>query len=127
MVVPKSVVVKKFKFCFFFSSRRRHTRSLRDWSSDVCSSDLVEDRGDGLGQFLWPRQQGHDGKWFGFDQKILSKKRAQYEKLGQIIQFRAQYYNDPNSTEGSGINREFFQYYEPKKLTRQSGRWFIGN
>src|SRR5260221_10375442 len=27
--------------CFFFSSRRRHTRSLCDWSSDVCSSDLV--------------------------------------------------------------------------------------
>src|SRR6267378_6503251 len=26
-------------FVFFFSSRRRHTRSLRDWSSDVCSSD----------------------------------------------------------------------------------------
>src|SRR5438874_13822736 len=25
---------------FFFSSTRRHTRSLRDWSSDVCSSDL---------------------------------------------------------------------------------------
>src|SRR5699024_12193887 len=28
------------RFCFFFSSRRRHTRSKRDWSSDVCSSDL---------------------------------------------------------------------------------------
>src|SRR5207247_5343395 len=27
-------------FSFFFSSRRRHTRSTRDWSSDVCSSDL---------------------------------------------------------------------------------------
>src|SRR5260221_9674865 len=27
-------------FLFFFSSRRRHTRSLCDWSSDVCSSDL---------------------------------------------------------------------------------------
>src|SRR3712207_6883531 len=27
-------------FCFFFSSRRRHTRYWRDWSSDVCSSDL---------------------------------------------------------------------------------------
>src|SRR5207249_6789225 len=26
---------------FFFSSRRRHTRSKRDWSSDVCSSDLT--------------------------------------------------------------------------------------
>src|SRR5207247_5188682 len=30
-------------FYFFFSSRRRHTRSTRDWSSDVCSSDLVSD------------------------------------------------------------------------------------
>src|SRR5205814_2831510 len=30
---------------FFFSSRRRHTRCLSDWSSDVCSSDL---------QLLWP-------------------------------------------------------------------------
>src|SRR5690606_12768096 len=27
--------------CFFFSSRRRHTRFSRDWSSDVCSSDLL--------------------------------------------------------------------------------------
>src|SRR6266498_4217837 len=27
--------------CFFFSSRRRHTRCGRDWSSDVCSSDLI--------------------------------------------------------------------------------------
>src|SRR5699024_11432682 len=33
---------------FFFSSRRRHTRSKRDWSSDVCSSDLADRRG--LGQ-----------------------------------------------------------------------------
>src|SRR5690349_16036639 len=28
---------------FFFSSRRRHTRSLRDWSSDVCSEGLTRD------------------------------------------------------------------------------------
>src|SRR3989442_1830973 len=28
-------------WCFFFSSRRRHTRCGRDWSSDVCSSDLL--------------------------------------------------------------------------------------
>ena len=27
---------------FFFSSRRRHTRLVRDWSSDVCSSDLIQ-------------------------------------------------------------------------------------
>src|SRR5690606_34116030 len=31
-----------FLSCFFFSSRRRHTRFSRDWSSDVCSSDLNE-------------------------------------------------------------------------------------
>src|SRR5699024_11872557 len=35
-------------FLFFFSSRRRHTRSKRDWSSDVCSSDLIL-AGDGTG------------------------------------------------------------------------------
>src|SRR5690606_40149184 len=30
-----------FSCLFFFSSRRRHTRFSRDWSSDVCSSDLL--------------------------------------------------------------------------------------
>src|SRR2546422_8269905 len=33
-------------FFFFFSSRRRHTRCSRDWSSDVCSSDLLEEGAD---------------------------------------------------------------------------------
>src|SRR5258706_7566371 len=32
--------VDSFCFVFFFSSRRRHTRLVSDWSSDVCSSDL---------------------------------------------------------------------------------------
>src|SRR5947209_19960886 len=32
---------------FFFSSRRRHTRYWRDWSSDVCSSDLEDFRREG--------------------------------------------------------------------------------
>src|SRR5687768_18185212 len=31
-----------FLVFFFFSSRRRHTRCSRDWSSDVCSSDLLQ-------------------------------------------------------------------------------------
>src|SRR2546422_11583956 len=38
---------------FFFSSRRRHTRCSRDWSSDVCSSDLERDGA--------PRGGGGDG------------------------------------------------------------------
>src|SRR5437588_12502405 len=34
---------KLINYYFFFSSKRRHTRSLCDWSSDVCSSDLAGD------------------------------------------------------------------------------------
>src|SRR5699024_12004262 len=34
-------VARPVCYSFFFSSRRRHTRSKRDWSSDVCSSDLA--------------------------------------------------------------------------------------
>src|SRR5699024_11973956 len=43
--------------CFFFSSRRRHTRSKRDWSSDVCSSDL---RRHGLGEFVLELVEGRE-------------------------------------------------------------------
>src|SRR5690606_39812059 len=43
---------------FFFSSRRRHTRFSRDWSSDVCSSDLMKAGRKGPGQmkqsYFWP-------------------------------------------------------------------------
>src|SRR5262245_65245773 len=35
-----SAMITRFLLFFFFSSRRRHTRCLSDWSSDVCSSDL---------------------------------------------------------------------------------------
>src|SRR5579863_2715576 len=42
--------------CFFFSSRRRHTRWTGDWSSDVCSSDLTSPHGIATGDF------NHDGK-----------------------------------------------------------------
>src|SRR5215212_5751973 len=37
---------------FFFSSRRRHTRCLSDWSSDVCSSDLLVELDEILGHHL---------------------------------------------------------------------------
>src|SRR5690348_16845605 len=40
--------------CFFFSSRRRHTRWTGDWSSDVCSSDLDEVEGEVLNRKLLP-------------------------------------------------------------------------
>src|SRR2546422_11024221 len=43
---------------FFFSSRRRHTRCSRDWSSDVCSSDLTFDAGFTASAVATPSQGG---------------------------------------------------------------------
>src|SRR5437016_8041733 len=40
---------------FFFSSRRRHTRLVSDWSSDVCSSDLIAEKG---GEALFHKHAG---------------------------------------------------------------------
>ena len=82
----------------------------------------VEDSGDGNGEFLWPRQQRADGKWFGFDVKILARKRAKYLDR---TQFYAQYYNNPNSSENANIDRSKFQYYEPNQLKRDGEHWYI--
>lgn len=85
----------------------------------------VEKNGDGTGEFLWPRQQREDGKWYGFDISILARKKAKYLDKSQ---FRAQYYNDPNDPEKSGIRRNYFQYYDKKHLTKESSWWsFKGN
>lgn len=82
----------------------------------------VEDSGMGNGQFLWPKQQRPDGKWFGFDAKILATKRAKYLDR---TQFRAQYYNDPNDPGDLRISRDKFQYYEPEKLRHIDGHWYM--
>lgn len=82
----------------------------------------VETAGDGTGQFLWPKQQRSDGKWFGFDSDILATKRAQYLNR---IHFRAQYYNDPRDVDSSPIQRDLFQYYDQNYLTRQDHQWYF--
>jgi hypothetical protein len=81
----------------------------------------VEDAGDGTGQFLWPRQQRKDGKWFGFDIATLAKKRGKYLDRGQ---FRAQYYNDPNDPDNVPVSSDTFQYFESKLLKQEGGRWY---
>src|SRR2546422_8434151 len=53
-------------FFFFFSSRRRHTRCSRDWSSDVCSSDLK----------LWPVPQNLRGQLL----EILSRSQRHHRE-----------------------------------------------
>src|SRR3712207_3486864 len=47
---------------FFFSSRRRHTRYWRDWSSDVCSSDLAELEAGRVAQLLVPDPVGQSAR-----------------------------------------------------------------
>ena len=84
----------------------------------------VEARGDGTGEFLWPRSQRKDGKWFGFDMKILSKKRGQYLDKGQ---FRAQYYNDPSDPDNVPVSPDKFQYYERKHIREENGYMYYRN
>lgn len=82
----------------------------------------VESVGDGTGEFLWPMQYRSDGRVFGFNAEILARKKAQYR---DPIQFRSQYYNDPNDPSVAGITRDSFQYYERELIVRTNGQWHI--
>src|SRR5699024_12233079 len=42
-----------YSICFYFSSRSQHTSSRRDWSSDVCSSDLILCLTVSIGLLVW--------------------------------------------------------------------------
>lgn len=95
---------------------------LFERNSDYGISETVESIGDGSGQFVWPRQQRSDGKWFGFDQEVLAIKRAQYVNK---THFRAQYYNDPHDIGSSVFKRDLFQYYEPAYLSNKGGYWWF--
>src|SRR5258707_11987202 len=56
----------RLSFFFFFSSRRRHTRYWRDWSSDVCSSDLLREGWKGI--TYMDRSRGYDQLLFRADE-----------------------------------------------------------
>src|SRR5215831_20605724 len=58
-------------FSFFFSSRRRHTRCLSDWSSDECSSDLTIASVIGMPQ----RRAGVDARGISFPGHFRSEER----------------------------------------------------
>jgi len=95
----------------------RHTVALFD-----VKEHSVETAGDGSGEYLWPRSQRSDGKWFGFNQEELAKKRAQYLNK---VHFRAQYYNDPHDIDSSPIKRDLFQYYDSNHLGRRDHAWYF--
>jgi phage terminase large subunit-like protein len=74
------------------------------------------------GQFLWPREKQLDGKWYGFDDKVLADKRSQYLNK---IHFRAQYYNDPHDVDSSPIKRNLFQYYDVNYISKRDFNWYF--
>lgn len=74
------------------------------------------------GVFIWPKSMRDDKKFFGFDNQVLAKIRAQYEDK---VQFFAQYYNNPNDPGSNRINRDRFQYYDKKFLKQSGGDWFF--
>src|SRR5260221_8857282 len=75
--------------CFFFASRRRHTRSLCDWSSDVCSSDLA-DFGCPLGHlFLSARKTAGQDKYprGALDGGNRNRRRSRHGSINEISSF----------------------------------------
>lgn len=77
---------------------------------------------DGTGQYLWPKQRRHDGRYFGFDIKERSKKYAKYIDKGQ---FFAQYYNDPTDPTNLRLARDRFQYYDQAHIRLFNGDWYF--
>src|SRR3712207_9426920 len=72
---------------FFFSSRRRHTRYWRDWSSDVCSSDLSFERQDPQRARLEAgetRARGHDLRRLGLDAAPSPRVRVRSVPLREV-------------------------------------------
>src|SRR6266511_6116863 len=88
-----------FFFFFFFSSRRRHTSFSRDWSSDVCSSDLhnlnnpivfviIEGRGlssSSARNDAIDRKSGVEGKSVDLGGGRIIKKKRKNKKINSII------------------------------------------
>ncbi|MNU58847.1 hypothetical protein D3C71_479920 [compost metagenome] len=74
--------------------------------------------------YIWPRRVREDGKAFGFDKQILARIYGEYEDR---VQFFAQYYNNPNDSGSNRINRDKFQYYNPRALKREGSKWFYAD
>src|SRR5690606_40036204 len=70
---------------FFFSSRRRHTRFSRDWSSDVCSSDLSEALLDEAAEIVET-----DGSGDSMDDALFVVEHSQRRKLASLLQARSE-------------------------------------
>lgn len=86
----------------------------------------VEDSGDMTGNYLWPKTRcSRTGEWYGFDLNTLAEIRAQYESVGELTQFYAQYYNNPNDPDSNRLSYNDFTYYDRKHLKNERGVWYF--
>src|SRR6266480_281104 len=86
------------EYIFFFSSRRRHTRLTCDWSSDVCSSDLLRQRieADATGRVIVDRRlgerrrgsKGHEPERRQADRRLRPGVEPELKRLGFAIVIR---------------------------------------
>src|SRR5439155_2454682 len=78
------------KFVFFFSSRRRHTRWPRDWSSDVCSSDLgsLDLRAQNQNSHWETARQGPGSRWGIPSQRASEGGRSEERRVGKECRSR---------------------------------------
>src|SRR5256884_3965398 len=84
---------------FFFSSRRRHTRCSRDWSSDVCSSDLIVTRA-----VVVEKDEGKWSELLRCDEHLKNQKGfLGMTPLAAVTGWRLQY----EQSEGKGLELYF--------------------
>lgn len=88
----------------------------------------VEDKGDGTGNFLWPRMKSPmSGNWYGFNRNELARKKAEMLAAGgNLAHFWAQYYNEANAPQQYRASKDLFVYYDKKFLKQgKDGNWYF--
>src|SRR5262249_35463208 len=88
---------------FVWSSRRRHTRLISDWSSDVCSSDLLDDKargqGDNCGELDYQKNVARARFNVGIDFTGIARLLARAGDCGPMQPIRAVLHSDGAITE----------------------------
>src|SRR2546430_4977808 len=112
--------------CFFFPSRRRHTRFDCDWSSDVCSSDLMDST---LTQL--PRLVASLGRARDLVADAARHKQITTEEKTRLADLAAQI-NDPTATLGADLKQitNFYSFVssqltESSKACQQAANRFL--
>src|SRR5690625_2720622 len=100
--------------CFFFSSRRRHTRWPRDWSSDVCSSDLKAEKMAKIHNTVNAQRQRRQ-RLQGLIQRLVARRQA--SKTAQV-DVRRQLHANVNITI-DGVSHTYTHDMGPRCLVRR--------